>query len=55
MLNSAMVNGNKCVVIRKLYCYMILPLMAFVSGCQHEEFMPAEQNVDVMEVYATIE
>ena len=29
--------------------------MALVSGCQHEELMPAEQNVDVMEVYATIE
>ena len=55
MLNSAMVNGNKCVVMRKLYCYMILPLMALVSGCQHEELMPAEQDVDVMEVYATIE
>ena len=34
---------------------MILPLMALVSGCQHEELMPAEQDVDVMEVYATIE
>ena len=41
--------------MRKLYCYMILPLMALVSGCQHEEFMPAEQDVDVKEVYATIE
>ena len=29
--------------------------MALVSGCQHEEFMPAEQDVDVKEVYATIE
>ena len=34
---------------------MILPLMALVSGCQHEELMPAEQDVDLMEVYATIE
>ncbi len=34
---------------------MILPLMALVSGCQHEELMPAEQDGDVMEVYATIE
>ena len=41
--------------MRKLYCYMILPLMALVSGCQHEEFMLAEQDVDVKEVYATIE
>ena len=41
--------------MRKLYCYMILPLMVLVSGCQHEEFMPAEQDGDVMEVYATIE
>ena len=41
--------------MRKLYCYMILPLMALVSGCQHEEFMPAEQDGDLMEVYATIE
>ena len=29
--------------------------MVLVSGCQHEEFMPAEQDVDVKEVYATIE
>ena len=41
--------------MRKLYCYMTLSLMVLVSGCQHEELMPAEQDVDVMEVYATIE
>ena len=41
--------------MRKLYCYMTLSLMVLVSGCQHEEFMPAEQDVDVKEVYATIE
>ena len=34
---------------------MTLSLMVLVSGCQHEEFMPAEQDVDVKEVYATIE
>ena len=41
--------------MRKLYCCMILPLMVLVSGCQHEELMSAEQDVDGMKVYATIE
>ena len=34
---------------------MVLSLLVLSAGCQHEEFMPAEQDVDLMEVYATIE
>ena len=49
-----MVNGNKFMIMRKLYSYMALSLLVLSAGCQREEIVSVEQD-DVMEVYATIE
>lgn len=50
-----MENGNKFVIMRRLYSYMALSLLVLSAGCQREEVVSVEQDNDVMEVYATIE
>lgn len=50
-----MVNGNKCLIMRKLYLYVALLSLTLAAGCQREEIVFVESENDVMEVYATIE
>ena len=50
-----MVNGNKHMVMRKLYYYATMALLLLAAGCQHEEIDSVEPKGDVLEVYASIE